>query len=172
MNNLGTTYLFWFACLFGLAGAHRIYNKKFFSGFLWLFTFGFLGIGQFIDLVLIPGMVDEHNTKLKQQLGLPEAGVPLEQKAIATAVYEPQQKLNQVPTSVVSETPNREELMVKLLKSAHDRGGQISVTQGVLDTSANFAEVEATLKEMVNNGYVSVDNHPVSGIVVYKFIEL
>ncbi|NES25382.1 MAG: hypothetical protein F6K41_42415, partial [Symploca sp. SIO3E6] len=56
--------------------------------------------------------------------------------------------------------------------SPNYREGQISVTQGVLDTGASFAEVEATLKEMVNNGYVSVDNHPVSGIVVYRFVEL
>jgi len=171
MNNLGTTYLFWFACTFGIFGVHRIYNKKFFSGFLWMFTFGFLGIGQFIDLVLIPNMVDEHNIKLKQQLGLPESGAPLEQKAIATTVYQPQQH-NQLLTTAVSETLSREQLMVKLLKAANDRGGQISVTQGVLDTSASFTEVEATLKEMVNNGYVYVDNHPISGIVVYKFIEL
>ncbi|NEP57457.1 MAG: hypothetical protein F6K31_10590, partial [Symploca sp. SIO2G7] len=85
--------------------------------------------------------------------------------------YEPQQH-NQVLTTAAANTSNREELMVRLLKAAYDRGGQISVTQGVLDTSASFAEVEATLKEMVNNGYVSVDNHPVSGIVVYKFVEL
>lgn len=171
MNNLGTTYLFWLACTFGVAGVHRIYNKKFFSGFLWLFTFGFLGIGQLIDLVLIPSMVDEHNLKLKQQLGLPQAGVPLEPKAIATTVYEPPKHEKNL-TTAVSEKPNREQLMVKLLQAAHNRGGQISVTQGVLDTSISFAEVEATLKEMVNNGYVCVDNHPVSGIVVYKFVEL
>ncbi|NER48256.1 MAG: TM2 domain-containing protein [Symploca sp. SIO1A3] len=171
MNNLGTTYFFWFACVFGFAGIHRIYNKKFFSGFLWMFTFGFLGIGQLIDLVLIPSMVDEHNIKLKQQLGLSEVGAPLEQQAIATTVYEPQQH-NQVMTTAASSAPNREELMVQLLKAAHSRGGQISVTQAVLDTSASFAEVEATLKEMVNNGYVSVDNHPVSGVVVYQFVEL
>jgi hypothetical protein len=62
--------------------------------------------------------------------------------------------------------------MVKLLKAAHSRGGQISVTQGVLDTGASFAEVEATLKAMVQTGYVTVDNHPASGVVIYDFIEL
>ncbi|NEP60570.1 MAG: NINE protein, partial [Symploca sp. SIO2G7] len=127
MNNLGTTYLFWFACVFGFAGIHRIYNKKFFSGFLWMFTFGFLGIGQLIDLVLIPSMVDEHNIRLKQQLGLSENGAPLEQSAIASTVYEPQQH-NQVLTTAAANTSNREELMVRLLKAAYDRGGQISVT--------------------------------------------
>ncbi len=157
MNDLSTSYLFWFGWLFGLAGLHRLHNKKMASGFLWLFTFGLLGFGQLLDLVLIPGMVDEHNQQVKNRLGLSPTGVPLSQSAIATAVYQP---------------PTRDQLMVKLLKAAHSRGGQISVTQGVLDTGASFAEVEATLKAMVQTGYVTVDNHPASGVVIYDFIEL
>ena len=62
--------------------------------------------------------------------------------------------------------------MVKLLKAAAARDGKLSVTQGVMDTEASFAEVEAVLKEMVKSGYVRVDNHPLTGVVVYEFLEL
>ena len=41
-----------------------------------------------------------------------------------------------------------------------------------MDTGASFSEVEAVLKEMLKSGYVKIDNHPVTGVVVYEFIEL
>ena len=56
-----TSYAFWCLCLVGLAGIHRIYNGKTLSGILWLLTGGLCGIGQIVDLFLIPGMVDDAN---------------------------------------------------------------------------------------------------------------
>jgi hypothetical protein len=157
MNDNRTSYLFWLGWFFGLGGLHRLHNKKTFTGLLWLCTWGLLGVGQFLDLILIPSMVEEHNQDVRKRLGLPQAGVLTTQAVIATTVYQP---------------PTRDQLMVKLLKAAHARSGKLSVTQGVLDTGASFAEVEATLTEMVKSGYVVVDNHPISGVVVYDFIEL
>ena len=46
-------YLLW---LFGFTGSHRFYYGKPFSGALWFFTLGLLGIGWLIDLFLIPAM--------------------------------------------------------------------------------------------------------------------
>jgi len=43
----------------GLHGLHRFYCSKPRSGALWLVSFGLLGIGQLIDLFLIPGMVEK-----------------------------------------------------------------------------------------------------------------
>lgn len=48
----------------------------------------------------------------------------------------------------------------------------MSVTQAVMDTEISFAEVEAILKEMLKKGYVGVDNHPDTGVVIYHFLEL
>lgn len=57
------SYLFWLLCVFGFCGIHRFYNKKWITGFLWLFTFGLLGIGQVIDLALIPFWNDENMSR-------------------------------------------------------------------------------------------------------------
>lgn len=46
-------YLLW---IFGFTGAHRFYYGRPVSGTIWFFTFGLLGIGWLIDLLLIPGM--------------------------------------------------------------------------------------------------------------------
>jgi hypothetical protein len=48
----------------GLCGIHRLYNRKPLSGLLWLFTFGLCGLGQFVDLMLIPGLVAGANRQL------------------------------------------------------------------------------------------------------------
>ena len=46
-------YLLW---LFGFLGSHRFYYGKPYTGTLWFFTLGLLGIGWLVDLFLIPSM--------------------------------------------------------------------------------------------------------------------
>jgi hypothetical protein len=58
----------------GLHGLHRFYCSKPRSGALWLVSFGLLGIGQLIDLFLIPGMVEQANQDLLLQQVQPEQG--------------------------------------------------------------------------------------------------
>ncbi|MBD1841344.1 NINE protein [Coleofasciculus sp. FACHB-64] len=158
MKNVSTAYVLWLACFLSppIAGMHRLYNGKIGTGLLWLFTWGLFGVGQFVDLFLIPGMVEEHNAKLQDRLGVSSTGVPLSPPAIALTKQE----------------LTRDQLMVKLVKAAAARGGKLSVTQAVMDTGVSFAKAEATLKEMLKSGYVMVDNHPETGIVIYEFIEL
>jgi TM2 domain-containing membrane protein YozV len=59
----GVAYGLWALCMLGVAGIHRFYLRKYITGTIWLFTWGLLGIGQFIDLFLIPGMVDERRMR-------------------------------------------------------------------------------------------------------------
>lgn len=49
----GTAILLWLCCFFGFCGLHRIYIGKVFTGILMFFTGGFLGLGQFFDLLLL-----------------------------------------------------------------------------------------------------------------------
>jgi hypothetical protein len=156
-KRLVNSYILCGVWFFGLAGLQRLYNGKVGTGLLWLCTWGFFGVGQFVDLFMIPSMVEEHDLKLRARHGLSPNGVPLSRPAAI---------------ALTATHPTYDKLMVKLLKAARDKGGKISVTQGVLDTGASFAEVEAVLKQMVKSGYASVDNHPRTGAVIYHFLEL
>ena len=55
------SYGLWCLGLLAICGIHRIYMGKWLSGLIWLLTFGIFGIGQIVDLFLIPGMVDREN---------------------------------------------------------------------------------------------------------------
>lgn len=105
---------------------------------------------------MIPSMVEEHDLKLKARHGLSPNGVPLSRAAV----------------TVTAAHPAYDKLMVKVLKAARNQGGKITVTQAVVDTEATFTEVEAVLKHMVKGGYATVENHPHTGAVVYRFLEL
>jgi TM2 domain-containing membrane protein YozV len=61
MKSSGIAYLLWCACFFGIFGLHRFYAGKMLTGILWLLTAGLLGIGQLVDLILIPGMIADAN---------------------------------------------------------------------------------------------------------------
>ncbi|MEB3304072.1 MAG: NINE protein [Cyanobacteriota bacterium] len=63
-RSLALSYGLWCLSLVGICGIHRIYNRKPVSGLVWLFTFGLCGIGQLVDLLLIPGMVEGVNRQL------------------------------------------------------------------------------------------------------------
>ena len=63
MKDKALSYILWFTCLIGFCGIHRFYLRRYITGVIWLLTGGLLFIGQFIDLFLIPGMVDRENSK-------------------------------------------------------------------------------------------------------------
>lgn len=149
----GMAFGLWMACIFGLCGIHRFYLGRPVTGLIWLFTFGLLGVGQLVDLIRLREMVEDQNLIAtgREQRGLAEA------RALA------------LPAAT---RPSEEELRVKLLEAAAARGGAISVTQGVLATGRSFEEVEAALDAMAHKGYAEIDNHPDSGIVIYRFGDL
>lgn len=63
MRSTGVAYVQWLACFVLVCGLHCFYAGKWFSGLIWLFTFGLLGIGQLIDLFLIPSMITNANLR-------------------------------------------------------------------------------------------------------------
>ena len=160
MNKVGVSYILWAGIFFGLGGLHRLYNGKILSGLLWLFTGGLFFVGQFIDLFLMPSMVESHNLKFKRRHGLLTQG------------NFPRQSLPQETTQQKRVPLSREQLRIKLLRAAQAKRGQLSVTQGVMATGAPFKEVEAVLQDMLKAGYVGISNEPGTGVVIYVFKEL
>lgn len=56
-----TAFLLWFIGLFGICGLHRFYVGRTWTGLLWLFTFGLLGLGQIFDVFFLGSMVRQAN---------------------------------------------------------------------------------------------------------------
>lgn len=149
----GLGFALWALWIAGLAGIHRIYLGKYGTGILYLLTFGLFGIGQIVDLFRMKTLVRDANIR--------EGFLPHPRMASHMIDSRP------LP-AVAPQTPLRQ----RLLRSAMDHGGAISVTQGVADTGATFEEVEEALGDLLETGYVDVDNAPGTGVVIYRFTEI
>lgn len=164
-NSKGVAFGLWLSCVFGFFGLHRFYLGRPASGLLYFFTFGLLGIGQLVDLLRLPALVAEENTKhaalraLTERRALQAAGLPLL----------PPASMNATPAAP-AEGP--EQFRVKLVQAAAKYGGTLSVTQGVLATGKAFEEVERELDAMARSGYVDITNDETTGMVVYNFGQL
>lgn len=156
-RRIGISYGLWAAGFCGIGGLHRFYNGRRISGLLWLCTGSLFGVGQIVDLFVLPEMVNEYEEKIKASMGLSSAGVPLKEPAAIAQT---------IPQST------RSQLIAKLLQAARFRGGKLSLTQAVLDTGVGFAEIKAVLQDMATAGHVSIANDPSTGIVIYRFNEL
>ncbi|MFN9548406.1 MAG: NINE protein [Cyanobacteriota bacterium] len=77
-RSVALSYGLWCLSLIGICGIHRIYNRKPLSGLLWLISFGLCGVGQLVDLLLIPTMVEaaNHNAGLGRTPRSPDSVSP------------------------------------------------------------------------------------------------
>src|SRR4051794_20522367 len=155
VHSKGVSYLLWMGWLFGVGGLHRFYLGRPVSGFLYLVTWGFFGIGQLVDLFRLPGLVRRRNLEL-----LGEEVVLM--RALSDA--------KRIPA--LTAAPAQPNLRMLLLQEAQKHNGNLSVTQGVLATGRDFPEVEKALDEMLKSGFVGVGNDPETGHVVYHFPQL
>ena len=146
----GVAYILWAFGLMGINGLHRFYSGKVASGLVYLVTVGFFGIGQFIDLFLIPGMIKERNIYL-----LHEATV----KSFNNA--------NKV-TLVKKEKPETDPMLV-LLRAAAKHNNTLSVGQAMLATEFPMEKVQPLLDLAIKQGLAHVDNDEQTGAVRYYF---
>jgi TM2 domain-containing membrane protein YozV len=150
--------------LFGFLGIHRFYLGRPGTGLLYMLTGGLCGIGPLVDLFLLPGMVDEANTRHAAFQALAE------KRALrALGAHYP---LALPPAQLPSELESPEKMRIKLVQAAAQYGGKLSVTQGVMATGKSFEDIERALDDMVKSGYVDVTNDENTGVVVYNFGQL
>ena len=84
-RSVALSYGLWCLSLIGICGIHRVYNRKPFTGLLWLLTFGLCGVGQLVDLLLIPGLVEGANRQLNQGLAPASVTSPIDRQLLRLA---------------------------------------------------------------------------------------
>lgn len=178
MKSILLAYLCW---LFGgLFGLHKFYLGRPFMGLFYFFTAGGFLIGWAVDFFTLPRQVQIANLLLHNQSESPGSALRREVESLKRQLYtlldtDPRHTPANWRASLqqmVKPRPSDDDLMLGLLRAAQKHGGRLSVTAGVIETGAPFAEVERVLKAMTQSGYVYVDNDPATGVVVYIFKEL
>jgi hypothetical protein len=178
MKSLLLAYLLWFVG--GPLGLHKFYLGRPGIGLLYFFTFGLFMIGWVVDLFTLPYQVrvanllqqyppDGLETELRRAFealkrglrGWLDEGAPAGKSPMRDSLRE-----------LVKPRSTDDDLMLALLRAAQKRGGRLSVTEGVMETGAPFADVERVLTLMVQSGYVYMENDPNTGVVMYVFKEL
>ncbi|MDJ0747763.1 MAG: TM2 domain-containing protein [Xenococcaceae cyanobacterium MO_167.B27] len=147
MRNTGMAYILWSLCFLGFAGIHRFYLGKPFSGIIWFLTWGLFGIGQFVDLLLIPGMVEEKNSELKGRL---------------EARNNEQLSSEISPMLIMSPT----HLILKLLSEQPEA----TLADCVLATGEETSKVKVLLEQMQREELITVGNRESDGAIIYRMI--
>ena len=160
IRSTGLAYLLWCTGFFGACGVHRFYAGKYASGVLWLLTGGLLGIGQFLDLFFLPGMIEKKN--LRYQLS--QAGVPQKRLTEELVIRDmPKNKL-------VQKIPPKQSDTYTILRLAKTNPRGVSVADCVIATEKPIAEVKKLLNELYHEGLLKIDNDLETGAVVYKIV--
>ncbi len=164
MRKTGVAYLLWCTYFLGFAGVHRLYSGKYFTGIIWLFTLGCLGIGQLIDLVLIPQMVEEKNIKDKWLYGRHNNNVAITPEVVIV--------INDDIGQTLEEPKARIDILdiQKIFQLAKENNGNVSLVDCVIATGKPASELRKTLEYLCLEGFLEADHHQDSGSFVYKLI--
>lgn len=132
---------------FGLFGLHRFYMGQIGKGLLYLFTFGFLGIGQLVDLFTFGRTVENHN--LRRELGRrndPYGNAPRRGYARADSMTSLSRQLENLKK--LSEE-HRERVLLRFIQT---RGGRVHPIEIVTASSLNMAEAKRELDNFCVQG--------------------
>jgi TM2 domain-containing membrane protein YozV len=162
--NAGTAYILWAFGFFGVCGVHRFYLGRIPSGLLYLFTFGLFGFGQFIDLLLIPGMARERNRYLSEKAALQQLSDFRQEKVV---MYDRQDSREFNSIDRIEIKP--EDPMLKLLKTAAAHHNVLSIGQAVIALELPVENVEKLLQQALKQGLAHIENDSETGAVRYYF---
>lgn len=165
--NIFVAYALWGLGLFGFSGVHRFYLGKPVTGFIWLFSYGFLFLGQICDLFLIPSMVKGDYTytrrisQLNNSLPLVKIG-----QMLLSKLDRLDKRIHQ---KLFKPAPPERSPMLQLLEAASAHGKVLSIGQAVMMTGLPPQEVQELLNEALRSGLAHIDNDIETGAVRYHF---
>ena len=85
-------YALWCLSFVGICGVQRMYLGQAWLGIVMLFTFGFCGVAQLLDLLLLPGAVKSANQSVPSDNFSSSSGDPLSRRSpSSSAPTEPSQ---------------------------------------------------------------------------------
>ncbi len=170
--NVGTAYILWFFCVFGICGVHRLYLGRIVSGLLYFFTFGLFGFGQLLDLLFIPGMTRERNLYLLQQSTskklshLTDVHETILRQQEFDLLYDETSRQN---LSSMHNWESPQDPMLKLLKAAASHNNVLSLGQAIISLELPVEQVEQLLQKALQQGLAYIDNDDETGAVRYHF---
>jgi hypothetical protein len=117
----GIAYGLWAGWLFGFAGLHRLYLGKYGTGFLWLFTWGLLGIGQIIDLITLRRQIEEANLLTEARARRMGPPPPTTQQLLLQAAAREGGRLTVTQAAMITghSFQEAEQLLLEMVKSGY-----------------------------------------------------
>ena len=168
--NTGIAYILWALGIFGFCGIHRLYLGRIGTGILYFCTFGLFGLGQVIDLFLIPDMVKEKNYYLQEKAKInhlllwTDMGEEIIRSKTSSLIKQMKTGVQSSPAKTSQSDP-----MLKLLKAAAARNNVLSLGQAVMILELPVEQVEQLLQKALKQGLAHIDNDLETGAVRYHF---
>jgi len=167
-KNYPTAYALWCFGFLSVCGIQRLYARRYFSGFFYLITLGFFGIGQFLDLFLIPSMIDEENLKIKALYGYQPNEASFYQTPESIVVTLPK---SEAPKAN-SEDKNKKPLADKdidraILRTCKDAKGA-TLAEIFLEVDEEYEKIEGRVQYLMQKNLLMIDNRADDGAVIYK----
>ncbi|AFZ44882.1 hypothetical protein PCC7418_2744 [Halothece sp. PCC 7418] len=163
-----TAYALWCFCFLSVCGIHRLYARRYFSGFFYLITLGFFGIGQFLDLFLIPGMIDEENLKIKALYGYQPNEASFYQTPESIVVNLPKSNAPQANLESKEKKPLTDKDVDRaILRTCKETQGA-TLAEIFLEVDEEYEKIESRVQYLMQKNLLTIDNRADDGAVIYK----
>lgn len=151
LPDLRHAYLFWLPSLFGIAGLHRFYLGKPFTGILFLATVGLGGLGTIYDALTMPQQVRKARLTMKLDDLLEDDEVP-----------------RRTRTPFVGSDRRPPSLEQAILRVAEERHGVVMPSRAALAAGVSPEQARTKLEALAMGGFCEM-RVTRDGMIVYLF---
>lgn len=156
----GTAYLLWALSFCGLCGLHRFYLGQPVPGILYLLTFGICGIGQLIDLFLIPGEVRTANLQANN-------GAVNSQNIVVHVGNATRESTDNQRTQRINQASRKPKSLDHLVLEECSGPVGISLSQIIIATGEPIENIKKVIEKLSEENLLSQEISD-SGIILYK----